>query len=155
MSFFTFFELQIITVSFTRCFSQDSIFWADHPYVIFKEQTTFMSYKRGNNACYLVKKNYAITLINHTKNVKLIVLSSLPFPLFEDLLLFFFWCESSLASWAIVLFSSLILSKYNLNTSLWLIHVLQNWLKTILVFLLMQAKEKKGWPLLLLHNATR
>ena len=90
MSFFTFFELQIITITLTGCFSQDSIFWADHPYVIFKEQTTFMSYKRGNNVCYLVKKNYAITLINHTKNVKLIMLSSLPFPLFEDLLLFFF-----------------------------------------------------------------
>ena len=69
---------------------------------------------------------WSIILINYTKNVKLIMLSSLPFPLFEDLLLFFFWCESSLASWAIVLFSSLILSKYNLNTSLWLIHVLQN-----------------------------
>ena len=69
------------------------------------------------------------------------MLSSLPFPLFEDLLLFFFGVNplGLLASWAIVLFSSLILSKYNLNTSLWLIHVLQ--LKTILVD---AGKRKKG-----------
>ena len=48
-----------------------------------------MSYVRGNNACYLVKRKYAIILINHTQNVKLIMLSSLPYPLFGNLQFFF------------------------------------------------------------------
>ena len=57
--------------------------------MIVKEQPTFISYVRGNNACYLVKKKNAIILINHTQNVELIMLSSLPYPLFGNLQFFF------------------------------------------------------------------